>query len=316
MELENLNKIYLGDCRELLLDKNKFPDKSVNLIVTSPPYADKRKDTYGGVHPKKYVEWFLPIAKELKRILTDDGSFILNIKEHPKNGERGVYVLELVLELRKQGWFWIEEYCWYKKNSFPGKWPNRFRDSWERCLHFTKKKKFTMYQDHVTVPIGEWADKRFKSMNENDFIRQISKNNSHLGRNVSNWLEKKRVFPHNVLVFEEEHRLYLSNVVETAVNISKQSHSAIFPIELPSWFIRLFTKENDVVLDPFMGSGTTAAASLLHNRYYLGAEMMEYYVKEANLNLDEIKNDILKPKGKSQKIESSNEPQFELPFNN
>jgi site-specific DNA-methyltransferase (adenine-specific) len=315
MELENLNKIYLGDCRALLLDTKLFPDKSVNLIVTSPPYADKRKDTYGGVHPKKYVEWFLPIAKELKRILTDDGSFILNIKEHPKNGERGIYVLELVLELRKQGWYWIEEYCWYKKNSFPGKWPNRFRDSWERCLHFTKKKKFKMYQDHVMVPIGEWADKRFKSMNENDFIRQISKNNAHLGRNVSNWLEKKKVFPHNVLVFEEEHRLYLSNVVETAVNISKQSHSAIFPIELPSWFIRLFTVENDVVLDPFMGSGTTAAASLLHNRYYLGVEMMENYVKEADLNLDEIKNDILKSKTKSHKETSSNEPQFE-PINN
>ncbi|HEY5327220.1 MAG TPA: site-specific DNA-methyltransferase [Mucilaginibacter sp.] len=300
MSPDNLNKIYQGDCRELLFNTALFPDKSVNLIVTSPPYAEKRKTSYGGTHQDKYVEWFLPIASELKRILTDDGSFILNIKEHPENGERGTYVFELILELRKQGWFWIEEYCWYKKNSFPGKWPNRFRDSWERCFHLTKNKKFQMNQDEVMVPIGEWADKRFKSMNEKDFVRHISKNNSHLGRNVSNWLDKKKVYPHNVLVFEEEHRLYLSNVVETAVNISTQSHSAIFPVELPSWFIRLFTKEHDIVLDPFMGSGTTAAAALLHNRNYIGIEMIENYIAAANLNLAEIEKDILKSKPKSK----------------
>lgn len=301
MKPKKLNTIYIGDCSKVLSDVAKFPDNSVNLIVTSPPYAEKRIDTYGGVHEKKYVEWFLPIANELKRILTDDGSFILNIKEHPTNGERGIYVLELVLELRKQGWFWIEEYCWYKKNSFPGKWPNRFRDSWERCFHFTKSKDFKMYQEQVKVPIGEWADKRFKSMNENDFIRHISKNNTHLGRNVSNWLDKKTVFPHNVLVFEEEHRLYLSNLVETAVNISQQSHSAIFPIELPSWFIRLFSKDKDIILDPFMGSGTTAVAALLHNRKYLGVEMLPEYVKEANKNLKEVKKTVLKSKSKPKK---------------
>ncbi len=138
----NTNILYNGDSAKLLAVAALFPDKSIDLIVTSPPYADKRKKSYDGVHTDKYVAWFLPIAKELYRVLKDDGSFILNIKEHPQNGERGTYVLELILELKKQGWFWIEEYCWYKKNSFPGKWPNRFRDSWERCLHFTKDKEF------------------------------------------------------------------------------------------------------------------------------------------------------------------------------
>jgi site-specific DNA-methyltransferase (adenine-specific) len=300
MRPKDINIIYKGDCRKLLTDVSLFPDKSVNLIVTSPPYAEKRKNTYGGTHPDKYVEWFLPIAAELKRILKDDGSFILNIKEHPKNGERGTYVLEMILALKKQGWFWIEEYCWYKKNSFPGKWPNRFRDSWERCFHFTKQKDFKMYQDAVKVPIGDWASKRFKSMGENDFVRHISKKNDHLGRNVSNWLNKRKVFPHNVLVFEEEHRLYLSNVVETAVDNSSKNHSAIFPIELPSWFIRLFSKENDIVLDPFMGSGSTAVAALLHKRNYLGTELKTEYWKEANSNIHEIENEVLMAKIKTQ----------------
>ncbi len=291
----NKNVLYLGDSAELLADKTKFPDKSVNLIITSPPYADKRKSTYGGIHPDKYLEWFKPISKELLRILKDNGSFILNIKEHPKNGERGTYVLELILELKKQGWLWIEEYCWYKKNSFPGKWPNRFRDSWERCLHFTKKKHFKMYQEAVKVPIGDWASKRFKSMSENDFLRYTSKNNSHLGRNVANWLNKKKVLPHNVIVFEEEHRLYLSNVIETAT-VPKESnnHSAVFPIELPTWFIQLFTKEGEIVLDPFMGSGSTAVAALLNNRNYLGIEIQSHYVKEAKKNIQEIENEVLK----------------------
>ncbi len=285
----NANILYNGDSGKLLSDPEKFPDKSVNLIMTSPPYADKRKDSYTGVHPDKYVEWFLPVSEQLKRILKDSGSFILNIKEHPKNGQRETYVLELILAMKKQGWIWIEEYCWYKKNSFPGRWPNRFRDSWERCLHFTKKKNFKMYQDAVKVPIGDWAEKRFKSMSENDFIRHISKNNSHLGRNVSNWLNKKKVFPHNVIVFEEEHRLYLGNVVETAVDSSHKNHSAIFPIELPSWFIRLFTKEGDVVLDPFLGSGTSAVAATMHKRKYLGIELKKEYFAEAEKNITEAK---------------------------
>lgn len=299
MKPNEQNKIYKGDCSILLADKNLFPDKSVNLIVTSPPYADKRKSTYGGIHPDKYVEWFKPISKELYRVLKDNGSFILNIKEHPKNGERGTYVLELILEMKKQGWLWIEEYCWYKKNSFPGKWPNRFRDSWERCLHFTKKKDFKMYQEAVKVPIGDWAAKRFKSMSEDDFIRRVSKNNTHLGRNVSNWMNKKKVFPHNVIVFEEEHRLYLSNVVESAVeSSSSKNHSAVFPIELPSWFIYLFTKEGDVVLDPFMGSGSTAVAALLNCRAYLGTEIQSEYVKEATKNIRQVETEIFNKKNR------------------
>ena len=137
----NTNVIYPGDCRKILANSKKFPDNSIDFIITSPPYADKRKKIYGSIHPDNYVDWFLPISKELYRVLKDNGSFILNIKEHPRNGERDTYVIELILALKKQGWVWIEEYCWYKKNSFPGKWPNRFRDAWERCLHFTKKKQ-------------------------------------------------------------------------------------------------------------------------------------------------------------------------------
>jgi DNA modification methylase len=133
--------IFEGDCQEIL---SGFPANYFDLIVTSPPYADRRKNTYGGISPDEYVNWFLPRSAQMLRVLKPSGSFILNIKEKAENGERHTYVLELILTLRKQGWLWTEEYIWHKKNCYPGKWPNRFRDAWERCLHFTKQRQFKM----------------------------------------------------------------------------------------------------------------------------------------------------------------------------
>src|SRR3972149_1138615 len=106
--------ITSGDCVSVLLD---YPDNYFDLIVTSPPYADCREKTYGGVKPDKYVEWFLPRSKQFLRVLKPTGTFILNIKERVVKGERHTYVIELILEMRKQGWHWTEEFIWHKKNS-------------------------------------------------------------------------------------------------------------------------------------------------------------------------------------------------------
>ena len=164
----------LGDCREVL---KTLPDDSIDLIVTSPPYADQRKNTYGGVHPDDYVEWFLPISAELLRVLKPTGTFILNIKERVVKGERHTYVIELILAMRKQGWLWTEEYCWHKKNSYPGKWPNRFRDSWERLLQFNKQRQFKMYQEAVMVPVGDWSKKRLQNSSPTEQRRNESQHN-------------------------------------------------------------------------------------------------------------------------------------------
>src|ERR1044072_3122436 len=150
--MEVRTELYLGDSKEAL---KKLPDNSVDLIVTSPPYADQRKNTYGGIHPAKYVEWFLPISKELLRVLKPTGTFILNIKEKVVDGQRSTYVMELIIEMKSQGWLWTEEFIWHKKNCYPGKWPNRFRDAWERLLQFNKDKHFHMHQDEVMVPMGD-----------------------------------------------------------------------------------------------------------------------------------------------------------------
>ena len=118
-----------GDCGKVLLD---YPDNFFDLIVTSPPYADSRAKTYGGIKPDDYVEWFLPRSAQFLRVLKPTGTFILNIKEKVVDGERHTYVIELILALRKQGWLWTEEFIWHKRNCHPGKWPKRFRDARER----------------------------------------------------------------------------------------------------------------------------------------------------------------------------------------
>ena len=289
MKPDRINILYRANCAKGLCDESRFPKESVDLIITSPPYANQRKSSYGGISPDKYVKWFLPISKQLYRILKPKGSLILNIKENVKDGERQIYVLRLIMALKKQGWLWTEEYCWYKKNCHPGKWNNRFRDSWERCLHFTKNRKFKMYQDSVKVPIGDWTKSRFRSMGKKDFIRTISGTNSKFGRKVANWLNKRKVYPHNVIDFEDEHYIEPTTVIHFATACSNQNHSAAFPLELPSWFIKLFTKKGDIILDPFMGIGTTAMAAVLLKRNYIGVEVSKEYIKEARNNIKKLR---------------------------
>ncbi len=234
-------EIIQGDCRQVL---TTLPSDSIDLIVTSPPYADQRKSTYGGVAPDKYVEWFLPISMELLRVLRPSGSFILNMKERTVNGERHTYVIDLILAMRMQGWLWYEEYVWHKKNSHPGKWPNRFRDSWERCLHFAKSSDIAFYADVVKT------ERSTRSIDQGDAI---------------------------------------TNVLHFATECANVGHSAAFPLELPIWFIKLLTEPGDAVLDPFLGSGTTAIAAQRLGRKVIGIDLSAEYVEIAR---DRVQNDI------------------------
>ncbi len=282
--MEIKTDLYLGDCREEL---KKLPDNSVDLIFTSPPYADQRKNTYGGIRPDKYVNWFLPITQELFRVLKPTGTFVLNIKEKVVSGERSTYVMELIIEMKKQGWLWTEEFIWHKKNSYPGKWPNRFRDSWERLIQFNKDKKFSMYQEEVMVPMGDWAKARLKNLSKTDKTRDESKVGSGFGKNISNWINRDKAYP--------------TNVIHLATECNNKKHSAAFPEGLPEWFIKLFTKEGDIVLDPFMGSGTTNFVANKMMRNSIGIEIVEKYYKMVEKELNPVELILFDPKSTYEK---------------
>ena len=262
--------LYRGDARDEL---RQVEPNSVDLVFTSPPYAERRKSTYGGVRADEYVEWFLQISDELYRVLKPSGTFVLNIKEHASNGERNTYVIELVLALRQQGWRWTEEFIWHKKNSYPGKWPNRFRDAWERLLQFNKSRNFKMNQEAVMVPTGDWADGRLKSLSETDRVRYISRVGSGFGKKIENWVGREMAYP--------------TNVLHLATECANRSHSAAFPKPLPTWFIQLFTDPGDTVLDPFLGSGTTAFTAMELGRYAIGVEINPAYCDEVERNANQ-----------------------------
>jgi len=267
---------HLGDCLDVLRD---YPDACIDLIVTSPPYADQRTSTYGGIKPDDYVDWFLPRAEQFLRVLKPGGSFVLNIKEKAVNGERHTYVLELILALRKQGWLWTEEYIWHKKNCYPGKWPNRFRDAWERCLHFTRERQFKMNQEAVMVPMGDWASTRLKALGKNDVVRYESQVGNAFAKNIANWQGRTMAYP--------------TNVLHLATETGNKNHSAAYPLVLPQWFIKLFTDEGDVVLDPFAGSGTTLQAALELNRSAIGIDISPEFVEMCQEILAPLQQSLL-----------------------
>ena len=247
-----------GDCLDVLAD---MPADSVDLIVTSPPYADARQRTYGGVKPADYVDWFAPRAAQMLRVLKPTGSLVLNIKEKAHDGERHTYVLDLILHLKREiGFRWVEEYIWHKTTAAPGKWKYRFRDAWERVLHFAKTRDVKMHQEAVMVPTGDWTKARLKNMSSNDRSRQESATRSGVGRRISAWQGRTLAYPSNVL--------HASPVAHNT------GHSAPFPEWLPEFFIKLLTNPGDLVVDPFAGSGTTARVALRLGRQAVGIEIL------------------------------------------
>lgn len=286
--MEVKTELHLGDCRDILAS---LPKNSVDLVFTSPPYADQRKNTYGGIHVEEYVAWFLPISAQLLRVLKPSGTFVLNIKEKVVQGERSTYVLELILEMRKQGWLWTEEFIWHKKNAYPGKWPNRFRDSWERLLQFNKEKKFNMYQEEVMVPMGDWAKSRLKNLSERDKTRDESKVGSGFGKNISNWIDRDKAYP--------------TNVLHLATECGNKNHSAAFPEDLPEWFIKLFTKEEDTILDPFMGSGTTNIVAQRMRRNSIGIEILPSYYEMVKKEIKPTQLYLFEPQADYEKVKSN-----------
>lgn len=271
-----LNNLYNMDCMEGL---KQMPDSSINLVVTSPPYAEQRKNVYNSIPEENYVDWFIDIGKEIYRTLKEDGSFLLNIKEHTNiNGGRSLYVMKLVIALVEQVDFkLIDTYCW-TKNSFPGRIKNKFKNAWEPIYHFAKQTDISIYPDNVAMPIKEESIKR-----ANRKFTGKTKNGSGFQCTASETMRNAtKAYPSNHLHYNNTVNQYSDN----------RWHPAVFPIDLPNFYIKAFTKSGDLVVDPFMGSGTTALSAIKNNRNYIGFELDKEYFEKASKRIEQEKAQI------------------------
>ena len=264
-------KLIHGDCLEKM---KEIPDGSIDMVFTSPPYADRRKSTYGGIVSSEYVDWFLPITKEIKRILKSSGSFFLNIKPHTNKGERDLYVFELVIALKREiGFMFVDELCW-TKNAFPGALKGRFKNGFEPVYHFTK----TMPSNITFNPVACGTPMKAESI-ARTYRKQCGKpkNGSGMtGMNTINIRNLELARPSNII--------NVNNVSNQFTDKSK--HPATFPIKLTDFFIKSFTNNGDIVMDPFMGSGTAGVACKNLNRDFIGIELDKDYFEIAKNRIE------------------------------
>jgi len=250
--------ILQGDAKEKLCE---IPDDSIDFIFTSPPYAEQRKGKYEGVPADKYIEWFIPIAKEIKRILKPTGSFLLNIKSHCEKGERSLYVYELIVAIKKEaGLKFVDEYVWYK-SKIPMRNSHRLPDAWEPIFHFSKEKNFINHDAIKIRSESTFGSKRGYSC-YNEQTGNIGGYHD-IADQVSGWTT-----PDNILYFP------------TALLVKdKYKHPAKFPIELAEFLIKAFCPAEGTICDPFCGSGTTALAALKLDRKCIAIEIANKYCK-------------------------------------
>lgn len=276
---------YLGDSLNLLA---LVETGSINLIVTSPPFALKRKKEYGNVDADRYVEWFLPFAKELFRILRDDGSFVLDIggSWHPGTPTKTLYNFELLVRLcRDTGFHFAEDFYWFNPARLPSpaEWVNVRR---------------IRVKDAVD-PVWWLSKTRFPKADNRKILKPYSKSMQDLlkrgykpmlrpsGHDISTKFQNNRggAIPPNLLTIAntESNSYYLRACRKAGL----KPHPARFPIGLPEFFVKFLTDEGDVVLDPFCGSNVTGECAEQLRRRWLAFEISEAYLEGSRFRFEQ-----------------------------
>lgn len=278
---------YLGDSRELL---KSLPDGSVNLAFTSPPYALHFKKAYGNVSKADYIDWFLTFAREIHRVLTDDGSFVLNIGGSWNPGEptRSLYHFKLMIALVEDLGFYLAQECyWYNpaKMPVPAEWVTvrrvRIKDSVEHVWWLSKTPFPKADNRNVLRPYSadmlRLAKKGVKAMvrpSGHNITASFDKIEAG-GSIPSNVLEDRNANEMLIAGNNSANDAYTMRCKEAGIKI----HPARFPGALPEFFIKLLTDEGDLVVDPFAGSNTAGAVAERLGRRWVGMELLEDYLE-------------------------------------
>jgi site-specific DNA-methyltransferase (adenine-specific) len=248
------HRLICGDCREPATWVRLLGGIKANGVFTSPPYAEQRKEQYGGTPASEYVVWWEAVQANVRANLAPDGSFFVNIKPHCEDGERVLYVFDLVLAMKRQWeWRYVDELCWTNRG-FPGEPQDRFQNAFEPVYHFSNGKiKFrpkAVWHSSDSIPVHKTGQN----------FRQSNRGNGF----ESPETESGMAYPRNVL-----------DIPNGSGGDSR--HAAAFPVTLPDFFVRAYSDAGDVWVDPFCGSGTTIIAAHNNKRRGMGIEILEKY---------------------------------------
>ena len=289
-----LGAAYVGDSLELL---RELPERSVNLVVTSPPYALHFKKAYGNVAKDRYVEWFLPFAREILRVLTDDGSFVLNIGGSYNQGTptRSLYHFKLLISLVEQVGFHLAQECfWYNpaKMPAPAEWVTvrrvRVKDSVEYVWWLSK----TPWPKATNLTVLKDYSPDMLRLNRNG-VRETTRPSGHIIRQSWDKIHSGGAIPANLVESElpndadpslPDSLLRFGNnsandeYTQHCKNAGVKIHPARFPAALPNFFIKMLTGTDDIVVDPFAGSNTTGAVAEPLSRRWIACDNSEEYI--------------------------------------
>jgi len=278
------HRLICGDCRDRGVVERLLDGARAQVVFTSPPYATQREyDPSSGfkpVLPEEYVDWFRAVAAGIESVLAPDGSYFLNIKAHADEGERNLYVMDLVLAHRRQwGWRFVDEFCWRKTdNGVPGGWGNRFKNAWEPIFHLCLQSaiKFRPHEvGHVSEDCFDYSPDNPKSTSGSGLLGTGPR-----GAAASLPPEGSQAWGHmrrKLMDGRHEGIARPSNVIEVRTETNQGSHSAPFPRGLVEFFVKAFSDPGDIILDPFVGSGTTMAAAHVLDRSGYGIEISPAY---------------------------------------
>lgn len=287
-----MGKLYHADSLDAM---RTLSTGSVDLVVTSPPYALHFKKEYGNADQQDYVKWFLPFAIEIKRILKPEGSFVLNIGGAwtPGAPVRSLYHYRLLLALCDEtGFNLAQEFFWFNpaKMPAPAEWVNvrrmRVKDSTEYI--FWLSPSMFPKADNRRV-LGEYSNDMKRLIKRG--VASTKRPSGHIIR--SSFAEDKGgAIPGNVIDVEQSDYADMfrcgnnesnSAYIKQSKDLRRKIHPARFPAELPKFFIEFLTESGDLVLDPFAGSNTTGAVAEDLGRKWIAIEKNREYANDSLL---------------------------------
>lgn len=284
----NLGAAYLGDSLELL---RKIPDNSVNLILTSPPFALTRQKEYGNKLETEYIEWFIQFAKEFHRILFQDGSLVVDLGGTyiPGYPVRSIYQYELLVRLCKELKFFLaQEFFHYNPSRLPtpAEWVTvrriRVKDSVNVVWWLSKTESPKSDNKKVLRPYSE----SMKSLLKNGYKAKLRPSGHDISNKFSN--DRGGSIPPNLL--EIANTESNSNYLRKCKELGIKPHPARFPKDFAEFFIKFLTTEGDLVVDPFAGSNTTGYVAQKLVRKWLAIELNKSYLDGSILRFEENPN--------------------------